>query len=880
MLVTPAVTETRYRIDPPYVNVLVTPAVTETRYRIDPPYVNVLVTPAVTETRYRWVTRQISPCRVEWQGPPMHGSYVTICSETVQEAYTHTVTPAVYELRGQSTPYTHTITPAVYELRGQSTPYTHTITPAVYELRGQSTPYTHTITPAVYELRGQSTPYTHTITPAVYELRGQSTPYTHTITPAVYRMETPQIPYTVTIPVEHTHCSDGTTVGAGQQCPTTTTTTQPPTTTQACLSALGSLGSQPVTRQGSWSASGNCLSSHRGSAASPRYAHFYSFTLGVDAEVTINLSSSADTYLFLLSGHGTSGSMLHDNDDSGGTLNSSLSVQLTAGNYTIEATTYARRTEGSFTLNVATDIETSETSEIVAATVTGLDATYNATVDESFSLSFSFEPSAVIPSVQSVSPTELNLTVRNRTSNRVWITGTPTHTGPYDVEFALTQPGRVDTATTTVNVTCPAGHTQASDRTCDPPAAATVTDLDATYNATVGELFISSFSLEPRVVNPSVQSVSPQTGLNLRTVRSRTSNRVWMIGTPTHAGTYDVEFALTQPGRVDTATTEVNVTCPTGDTQASDRTCQAPVCTQDLGAGWISSGVLRASGSWESSCVLPASRRSTNLTYYAKHYTFNLLRAAEATIDLTSDQDTYLFLIQGDHPGGLEIHHDDDGGVSYNSRLSDLSLQAGDYTVSASTYHPERTGEFDIRVTVCSSDEVSLSGICYSPLARLDHRHEFSFSNPPPGHQTNSCYIRIDTADDSDDETRTYFYRRVIEARVFIDKTSNQIYDTSRLDPTLGTVLQLTSGPYLEGCQSVGPEFWQCDWRADQFWTKSGSGGSLSTHLMSAFTNGIVRPAKCARAVGSLFYAFRAITGDPRTFTAFVDSCGALFDGA
>ena len=125
--------------------------------------------------------------------------------------------------------------------------------------------------------------------------------------------------------------------------------------------------------------------------------------------------------------------------------------------------------------------------------------------------------------------------------------------------------------------------------------------------------------------------------------------------------------------------------------------------------------------------MLPASRRSTDLTYYAKHYTFNLLRAAEATIDLTSDQDTYLFLIQGDRPGGPEMRHDDDGGVSYNSRLSDLSLQAGDYTVSASTYRAERTGEFDIRVTVCSSYEVSLSGACYSPLARLDHRDEFVF---------------------------------------------------------------------------------------------------------------------------------------------------------
>ena len=198
--------------------------------------------------------------------------------------------------------------------------------------------------------------------------------------------------------------------------------------------------------------------------------------------------------------------MLHSNDDSGGTRDSRLSVQLTAGNYTIEATTYARRTEGSFTLAVATDIVTSET---VAATVQDLAAAYNGTVGELFSLSFSFQPAAVTPSVQSVSQTGLNLTVRNRTSNRVWMAGTPTHTGTYVVKFALTQPGRVDPATTTVIVTCPAGHTELSDRTCDPPPAATVTGLDANYDATVGEFFSLSFRLEPPAVTPSVQSVTP-----------------------------------------------------------------------------------------------------------------------------------------------------------------------------------------------------------------------------------------------------------------------------------------------------------------------------------------------------------------------------------
>ena len=77
-----------------------------------------------------------------------------------------------------------------------------------------------------------------------------------------------------------------------------------------------------------------------------RYAHFYTFTLDEAAEVTITLESDEDTYLYLLSGHGTDGDTLHENDDiaAGGlNLNSRLSVTLQPGSYTIEATTYSPR---------------------------------------------------------------------------------------------------------------------------------------------------------------------------------------------------------------------------------------------------------------------------------------------------------------------------------------------------------------------------------------------------------------------------------------------------------------------------------------------------------------------------------------------------------
>ena len=101
---------------------------------------------------------------------------------------------------------------------------------------------------------------------------------------------------------------------------------------------------------GEWSSA--CQSENR----SGSYAQYYSFTLAQSSEVTITLertSGDADTFLNLLSGAGTDGSVLHFNDDDGGTTRSRIQETLEAGTYTVEATTYAAGQTGSFTLTVS-----------------------------------------------------------------------------------------------------------------------------------------------------------------------------------------------------------------------------------------------------------------------------------------------------------------------------------------------------------------------------------------------------------------------------------------------------------------------------------------------------------------------------------------------
>ena len=99
---------------------------------------------------------------------------------------------------------------------------------------------------------------------------------------------------------------------------------------------------------GSWDS--DCASESRDGS----YAGYYTFTLGESAEVTITLESSVDTYLYLREGAGRDGSVLHENDDIvSGNSNSEIQETLSAGTYTIEATTYDAGATGDFTLTVS-----------------------------------------------------------------------------------------------------------------------------------------------------------------------------------------------------------------------------------------------------------------------------------------------------------------------------------------------------------------------------------------------------------------------------------------------------------------------------------------------------------------------------------------------
>ncbi len=106
-------------------------------------------------------------------------------------------------------------------------------------------------------------------------------------------------------------------------------------------------------------------------------------------------------------------------------------------------------------------------------------------------------------------------------------------------------------------------------------------------------------------------------------------------------------------------------------------------------------GDATINGAWTSDCV--SESNTDGKTYYARFYTFTLDEPADVTITLTSNMDTYLYLLSGAGKDGAVAYKTDET-VRTNSSRIEASLAAGDYTIEATTYDPSVTGDFTLTV--------------------------------------------------------------------------------------------------------------------------------------------------------------------------------------
>ena len=284
----------------------------------------------------------------------------------------------------------------------------------------------------------------------------------------------------------------------------------------ACTEALTADG----TVSGTWADTDNCSSQQRPG----RNARYYIFELEQSSKVTIDLTSTADTYMFLLSGNNTqSGQPLYKNDDvGGGNLNSRISETLAAGWYTIEATTYASGITRDFSLTVAGFASQPTEPEISIAAGGG--------VTEGAAAMFT-------------------------------VTATPTPAADLDVSISVTQSGDYGATTGSRTVTIPASG---SETFTVATTNDSVDEADGSVTATVGSgtgytVSSGSGSATVAVADNDVPEISIAAGGG---VTEGAAASFTVTATPTPAADLDVTITVSQSGDYGATTGSRTVTIP------------------------------------------------------------------------------------------------------------------------------------------------------------------------------------------------------------------------------------------------------------------------------------------------------------------------------
>ena len=440
-----------------------------------------------------------------------------------------------------------------------------------------------------------------------------------------------------------------------------------------------------------------------------RYARYYTFSLDSTSDVTITLTSEEDTYLYLLKGAGKDGAELHENDDvvPSEDLNSRIKANLGPGQYTIEATTYYSQKTGEFTLEV---------SGIGGAAPEDGDCSSGIAVNDP-------EENAGL-----VSDCEALLAARDKlagTASLNWSADLPME--QWHGVLVGGEPMRV----------LQLGFYEHGLTGIIPPELGELDgleELSLTSNELGGEIppelarldNLRSLWLED---NRLTGAIPPELGeLDLKglflshnrltgSIPAELSHITYLVyleldgnqltgQIPQEFANFTGLFSLRLAGNQLTGCIpdrlrdvqendfdELGLSfC--GDTIGPTPTPTLPANTCVSSLGDFESRVEVIDDHWDDWCE--SANRPDAADTYARFFTFNLTVEADVTITLESDEDAYLYLLEGEGEWG-EILYEDDDTDGTNPRIW-TTLQPGSYTVEATTYEIDVTGDFRISV--------------------------------------------------------------------------------------------------------------------------------------------------------------------------------------
>ena len=409
-----------------------------------------------------------------------------------------------------------------------------------------------------------------------------------------------------------------------------------------------------TTTEGTWST--DCTSSIPAPHGSgDRYARFYTFTFDAESDVTIDLSSDEDTFLYLRNGITTDGDTVADNDDidtANRDLNSRIVETLAAGDYTIEATTYNAGRTGTFTLALnSTPVSDTDPPDPPDP-----------------------DPTPTTPAC--VAPLPDDMTVAgNWNTDCTSVVSAPSGSGDRYARFYTFTLN--EAATVTVTLESSADTYLYLREGSERDGTASLCENDD-YSTPVEGTTCSNINFN---LNAQYDS-----GL-LASLGSGT----YTIEATTYAAGTTGSFTLTVVPASDTTTPEPPDP-PTPDPTPGDPTSPIPAgCTLQNFSG------TSVDDSWTSDCV--SSNRTENGTHYAKFFSFSVSRSATYDLTLESRTDTYLILLDD---GNIiaEDDDDEDGVFDLRARSSGIRipLVPGNYIVEATTYAGTATGDFTLTI--------------------------------------------------------------------------------------------------------------------------------------------------------------------------------------
>ena len=458
-----------------------------------------------------------------------------------------------------------------------------------------------------------------------------------------------------------------------------------------CIEALGDLANTELT--GSWV--DGCESEERNGS----YARFYTFTLGQDSEVTLTLQSDdANTYLYLRQGNATSGTALHENDDHEGSRSvSQIQVTLSAGTYTIEATTYGEGETGSFALSVAgLGTAAGPTPSVPALWFD----TESAPFDDPrvrYAISYAIDQE-LINEIFWDGRGDLQSPVPDALFPQ-WTTeldepGVLQEWHLYDLGESrrlLAEAGYPDGLETRVHVLSRWAQWAEviAEMLAEVGIVVDVVISDPALIAALGQVSHQAMILAPLqgfggdVAAFILEHFTDEGQHNYSRLDSDVPEEILSEFVGTEDTERRRELVYNLQNHLHERWFLVPLPAPPMPPASTDP------CIEPL------AGLATIIGDWdEDACASGVPGRG-----YARYFSFTVAQASEVTITLESEVDTYLYLRTGQDRSGEPLHENDDlASGNTNSRIQE-TLEAGAYTIEATTYNAGSTGSFTLTVS-------------------------------------------------------------------------------------------------------------------------------------------------------------------------------------